>query len=113
MFSGEIQENVNDNQLYDLGKKVYNALYERAPPPPNQSTQNRPLAQVEILHKVDNLVSHIENGIMQSQQTAIEGDLIRVPGTDEKILWTKKVTRPEIARARRQFMVYLKMRDDK
>ena len=105
-----LKENVNDNQLYDLGKKVYNALYERAPPPPNQSTQNRPLAQVEFLHKVDNLVSHIENGIMQSQQTAIEGDLIRVPGTDEKILWTKRVTRPEIARARRQFMVYLKMR---
>ena len=104
------QENLNDNQNYDLGKKVYSALYERAPPPPNQSTQNRPLAQVEFLHKVDNLVSHIENGIMQSQQTAIEGDLIRVPGTDEKILWTRRVTRPEIARARRQFMVYLKMR---
>ena len=97
-------------QDYDLGKKIYSALYERAPPPPNQSTQNRPLAQVEFLHKVDNLVTHIENGIMQSQQTAVEGDLIRVPGTDEKILWTRRVTRPEIARARRQFMVYLKMR---
>jgi protein KTI12 len=104
------QENLNDNQNYDLGKKVYSALYERAPPPPNQSTQNRPLAQAEFLHKVDNLVKHIENGVMQSQQTAVEGDLIRVPGTDEKILWTKRVTRPEIARARRQFMVYLKMR---
>ena len=105
-----VQDSLNDNQNYDLGKKVYSALYERAPPPPNQSTQNRPLAQVEFLHKVDNLVKHIENGIMQSQQTAVEGDLIRVPGTDEKILWTKRVTRPEIARARRQFMVYLKMR---
>ena len=105
-----VQENTNDSLNYDLGKKVYSALYERAPPPPNQSTQNRPLAQVEFLHKVDNLVTHIENGIMQSQQTAVEGDLIRVPGTDEKILWTKRVTRPEIARARRQFMVYLKMR---
>ena len=104
------KENLNDTQNYDLGKKVYSALYERAAPPPNQSTQNRPLAQVEFLHKVDNLVTHIENGIMQSQQTAVEGDLIRVPGTDEKILWTKRVTRPEIARARRQFMVYLKMR---
>ena len=102
--------NAYDSTNYDLGKKVYSALYERAPPPPNQSTQNRPLAQVEFLHKVDNLVTHIENGIMQSQQTAVEGDLIRVPGTDEKILWTKRVTRPEIARARRQFMVYLKMR---
>lgn len=105
-----VQGNINDSPNYDLGKKVYSALYERAPPPPNQSTQNRPLAQVEFLHKVDNLVTHIENGIMQSQQTAVEGDLIRVPGTDEKILWTKRVTRPEIARARRQFMVYLKMR---
>ena len=105
-----VKGDTNDNTNYDLGKKVYSALYERAPPPPNQSTQNRPLAQVEFLHKVDNLVTHIENGIMQSQQTAVEGDLIRVPGTDEKILWTKRVTRPEIARARRQFMVYLKMR---
>ena len=104
------QSNANGNVEYDLGKKVYSALYERAAPPPNQSTQNRPLAQVEFLHKVDNLVTHIENGIMQSQQTAVEGDLIRVPGTDEKILWTKRVTRPELARARRQFMVYLKMR---
>jgi len=95
---------------YPLGEQVYNALFNRAPPPPNQSTQNRPLAQTDFLHKVDKMVSHIEDGIMQSQRSAVEGDLIKVPGTDEHITWSRRVTRPELSRARRQFMVYLKMR---
>ena len=93
-----------------LAEQVYGALYNRAPPPPNQSTQNRPLAQTDFLHKVDKLVSHIEDAIMQSQRSAVEGDQIKVPGTDEHITWTRRVTRPELSRARRQFMVYLKMR---
>lgn len=95
---------------YPLGEQVYNALFNRAPPPPNQSTQNRPLAQTDFLHKVDKMVTHIEDGIMQSQRSAVEGDLIKVPGTEEHICWSRRVTRPELSRARRQFMVYLKMR---
>jgi len=99
-----------DGYSYPLGEQVFNALYNRAPPPPNQSTQNRPLAQTDFLHKVDKMVSHIEDGIMQSQRSAVEGDLIKVPGTEEHITWSRRVTRPELSRARRQFMVYLKMR---
>ena len=89
---------------------MFNALFNRAPPPPNQSTQNRPLAQTDFLHKVDKMVSHIEDGLMQSQRSAVEGDQIKVPGTSEHVVWTRRVTRPELSRARRQFMVYLKMR---
>jgi len=91
-------------------EQVFNALFNRAPPPPNQSTQNRPLAQTDFLHKVDKMVSHIEDGLMQSQRSAVEGDQIKVPGTSEHVVWTRRVTRPELSRARRQFMVYLKMR---
>jgi len=91
-------------------EQVFNALFNRAPPPPNQSTQNRPLAQTDFLHKVDKMVSHIEDGIMQSQRSAVEGDQIKVPGTEEHVTWTRRVTRPELSRARRQFLVYLKMR---
>ena len=94
----------------DLGDQVYNALYDRAALAPNLSTQNRPLAQTDFLHKVDKMVSHVEDGIMQSQRSAVEGDLIKVPGTEESVVWTRRVTRPELSRARRQFMVYLKMR---
>ena len=56
------------------------------------------------------MVSHIEDGLMQSQRSAVEGDQIKVPGTSEHVVWTRRVTRPELSRARRQFMVYLKMR---
>ena len=94
----------------DLGQRVYNALFHRAAPAPNMSTQNRPLAQTDFLQKVDRMVSHVEDGIMQSQRSAVEGDFIKVPGTMENIIWTKRVTRPELSRARRQFMVYLKTR---
>lgn len=100
----------DSEEPHHVCQQVFNALFNRAPPPPNQSTQNRPLAQTDFLHKVDKMVSHIEDGIMQSQRSAVEGDQIKVPGTDEHVTWTRRVTRPELSRARRQFLVYLKMR---
>ena len=45
-------------------------------------------------------------------RSAVEGDNIKVPGTEEHVTWTRRVTRPELSRARRQFLVYLKMRGE-
>ncbi len=85
------------------------ALFDRKPPPPNQSTQCQPLSSTNFLHELDRVTSAIVAAILDAQKLGL-ADGCKVPGTDERVVVTRTVTMPELARTKRQFIQYAKTR---
>lgn len=85
------------------------ALFDRKPPPPNQSTQCQPLSATNFLHELDKTTSAINGAIMEAQKLGL-GDDLKVPGTNEKVRLTRTVTMAELAKTKRQFITYAKAR---
>ena len=78
------------------------SLLHRKPPPPNQSTQTKPLTSANFLHELDRRTQEVVTCILQGQ----EGSAVTIPGTSESIRLTRSVTMAELRRARRQFISY-------
>ena len=85
------------------------ALFNRKPPPPNQSTQCQPLSSTNFLQELDKSTSTIISAILEAQKLGLADD-IKVPGTDERVNATRNVTMAELARTKRQFITYAKAR---
>jgi len=85
------------------------ALFDRKPPPPNQSTQCQPLSSTNFLQELDKTTTAINAAILEAQKIGTI-DNLKVPGTDERIHATKNVTMAELAKAKRQFINYAKAR---
>lgn len=81
------------------------ALLNRKPPPPNQSTQTKPLTSANFLHELDRRTQEIVTSILRGQE---QGMVTSVPitGTSESVHLTRSVTMAELRRARRQFISY-------
>lgn len=88
---------------------IYEALFLRKPPPPNQSTETQPLSSTNFLYELDRTTQEVTNAIMNSQKVLVEGDDIKIPGSTEPISLGRKVTLGELTRARRQFISYTKL----
>ena len=91
---------------------VHDALFLRKAPPPNQSTQNQPLSAANFLHELDRITKEINFAILTAQKTglACEGDEVKVPGTETKVVLVKILNMAELTRVKRQFMTYAKSR---
>ncbi|XP_034241961.1 protein KTI12 homolog [Thrips palmi] len=91
-------------------EKIACALFDRKPPPPNQSTQNAPLSATNYLHELDRITQDIVTAIMSAQNMGIEGD-IKIPGQNNLNvkLNGNKLTAAQLGRHRRQFLTYSKM----
>ena len=90
---------------------VFEALFLRKAPPPNQSTQCQPLSSTSFLYELDKVTKNIVQAVLDAQKAgSIEGEEITVPGTSEKVCLEQKVTMGELSRTRRQFIVYAKAR---
>ncbi|KAJ1527235.1 hypothetical protein ONE63_008761 [Megalurothrips usitatus] len=91
-------------------EKFASALFDRKPPPPNQSTQNAPLSATNYLHELDRITQDIVTAIMSAQNMGLEGD-IKIPGKDSLSvkLNGNKLTAAQLGRHRRQFLTYSKM----
>ena len=85
------------------------ALFDRKPPPPNQSTQCQPLSSTNFLQELDKSTSAIISSILEAQKLGL-ADNIKVPGTDERVNATRNITMAELARTKRQFITYAKAR---
>ena len=90
-------------------ESVEAALFDRKPPPPNQSTQCQPLSSTNFLQELDRSTSTIIAAILEAQKLGLAED-VKVPGTDERINATRKVNMAELARTKRQFITYAKAR---
>lgn len=90
-------------------ESVYNALYKRSAPPPNQSTIPTPLSSGNFMHDLDQVTQAIIKEILEIQKTSMIGDSIQISNSSEKIVLLKQLTMPELRRVKRQFISYAKM----
>lgn len=90
---------------------VFQALFHRKAPPPNQSTQCQPLSSTSFLHELDMVTKDIVTAIMEAQRSGLGiGVDITVPRTSEKVFLEQSVTMSELTKTRRQFITYAKAR---
>jgi len=89
-------------------KDIENALFLRKPPPPNQATQNQPLASTNFLYDLDKVTQDIVKAILSTQKIYGPGDPMTVPKADQKVLLLRIATAGELSRIRRQFISYTK-----
>ncbi|XP_067004053.2 protein KTI12 homolog [Anabrus simplex] len=95
-------------------ENVYQLLYERKPPPPNQSVQGNPVTPENFLRELDRITHEIISAILSAQKLGLEGD-VKVPGYNVcvEVNCGSKLTSPQLARLRRQFLTYTKMQPPK
>nr|ADD38517.1 Protein KTI12 homolog [Lepeophtheirus salmonis] len=89
---------------------MYSALYERKPPPPNQSTQCQPLSDTNFVYELDRVTREINNSIMQFLRNSGTGEFKITSSSEVKIKITRNVNLPELNRTKRQFVSYSKSR---
>lgn len=89
--------------------EIRSALFENRAPPPHQSTQSQPLSSGNFLHQLDQATSQVLAALMEAQKGAVPGDVLKLPGTTEHLLFTRPLTMAELSRLRRQFISYTKM----
>jgi len=89
---------------------IYQCLYERAPPPPNQSTQTAPLSNTDFLYQLNKQTQEIVTTILEAQKLSGSGIEISFPSTKEKLILQRSYTLSELARTKRQFIIYAKER---
>ncbi|CAG0898072.1 unnamed protein product [Darwinula stevensoni] len=92
----------------DVGA-ICEALFERKPPPPNQSTQSQPLSSASFLHDLDRITQDIVNHLMSAQKLGEEGE-IRVPSVEYPVNLPSRFPVAKLAQLRRQFISFMKAR---
>lgn len=91
------------------------ALFERRPPPPNQSTRSQPLQAAGFLHQLDRLTQDMVAALVAAQRNGAQpGQVIplSVDGLGQEaqgLQLSRPASLPELSRLRRQFLSYAKM----
>ncbi|XP_066479722.1 protein KTI12 homolog [Tiliqua scincoides] len=91
------------------------ALFERRPPPPNQSTRSQPLQAAGFLHRLDRLTQDVLAALMAAQRGGVQpGQFVPVAvdglrGEAQGLVLSRPVSLAELSRLRRQFLSYAKM----
>eukprot|EP00040_Diaphanoeca_grandis_P020571 m.109418 g.109418 ORF g.109418 m.109418 type:complete len:273 (-) comp27956_c1_seq2:199-1017(-) len=87
---------------------IMEALSAKHSKKPHKATANLPLAAPNSLHDIERITQTIVSTLMKAQSTAMAGDMVCVPETDEKVKITSTFTMSELRRIRRQFTTYTK-----
>ncbi|KAM3956152.1 protein KTI12 homolog [Aphomia sociella] len=88
---------------------VYQALFERKPPPPNMSTQNPPLSSTNFLYELDKVTQSISKHILDAKQlNQDEVKFPEYPGCQLDSGFVLHVNPQKLLRLRRQFLTYAK-----
>ncbi|KAM9004019.1 LOW QUALITY PROTEIN: protein KTI12 homolog [Sarcophilus harrisii] len=85
------------------------ALFESQVLAPHQATQSQPLASTNFLHQLDQVTSQVLTALMEAQKSAVPGDLLSLPGTTERLRFSRPLSMAELSRLRRQFISYTKL----
>jgi len=114
-YEAPISSNRWDSPLYLVFKQgdvdcaaIYDSLYNKAPPPPNQSTQCQPLSSTNFLYELDRVTQSIVARILEAQKTMEPGQEVLLDGTKEKFRLERCYTLSELSRHKRQFITYAK-----
>jgi len=87
-------------------KEVFDALYCKGAPRPNQSTQNQPLAPVDFLHQCDIVTQEVIDIVISQQQLGC--NCIKIPGTELELTLGNSINISQLRRLKRQFITYIK-----
>lgn len=89
---------------------IYEVLFLRKPPPPNQSTQTNPLSSANFLHELDKITQAIVGEIISAKKCGAEGN-IKLPCHGGLMVENlpSSITPAQLARYRRQFLNYAKL----
>jgi len=90
--------------------QIFDSLFNKKAPAPNQSTQNAPLSNTNFVYELDKQTQAVVSAIMDAQKTCGVGVEITVPGSSEKVSLCRQYTLPELARTKRQFLVFAKQK---
>ncbi len=105
-----------DSPLFVIGSDdtlpsgaICEALFDRKPPPPNQSTQSQPLSEASFLHELDRMTQDVVRAVMEAQRnnSTMFGPLT-VSGSPEKLVLPGSTSLVELRRLRKQFIAYTK-----
>uniref|UniRef100_A0A1B6C747 Protein KTI12 homolog n=1 Tax=Clastoptera arizonana TaxID=38151 RepID=A0A1B6C747_9HEMI len=90
---------------------IFSALFDRKPPPPNQSTQSAPLTATNFLFELDKITQDIVASILSAKKNGLEGNDVKVPGFDGCVISriSPNLTPAQLARHRRQFLAYTRL----
>ncbi|KAF5298715.1 hypothetical protein FQA39_LY11725 [Lamprigera yunnana] len=94
-------------QILDM-KAIYECLFEKKPPPPNQSTQNVPLSDTNFLYDLDKITKDITDSIMKAKSMGAKGD-IKIPGCDNLKINVSNISVSQLMLLRRQYIIYSKL----
>eukprot|EP00090_Calanus_glacialis_P034481 TRINITY_DN5801_c0_g1_i1.p1 TRINITY_DN5801_c0_g1~~TRINITY_DN5801_c0_g1_i1.p1 ORF type:complete len:277 (-),score=81.18 TRINITY_DN5801_c0_g1_i1:21-851(-) len=89
---------------------IFDSLFNKKAPPPNMSTQNSPLSSTNFVYELDRQTQAVVSAIMEAQKTTGAGTEICIPGSSDKIQLNRVYTLSELARIKRQFLVYAKQK---
>uniref|UniRef100_A0A1B6L1A0 Protein KTI12 homolog n=1 Tax=Graphocephala atropunctata TaxID=36148 RepID=A0A1B6L1A0_9HEMI len=86
------------------------ALFQRKPPPPNQSTQSAPLSSTNFLYELDRVTQEIVASILSAQKLGIS-DEVKIPGFSDCVVSMpgSPLSPAQLARHRRQFLAYTRL----
>lgn len=102
LFTKSLETDVDFEALYD-------SLYKRTAPPPNQSTIATPVSKGNFMHDLDRETQSIIMEVLELQKTAFVGDSITISNATEKLTLLKTYNMAELRRVKRQFITYAKM----
>jgi len=89
-------------------KAISACLFDKKPPPPNQSTQNAPLSSTNFLYELDKITKEITDVILKAKTGGSRGE-IQIPGHDNLGINVTNVSIPQLMKLRRQYLTYSKM----
>ncbi len=88
------------------------ALFGRAAPPPNQSTQCQPLSSASFVYELDRITKEVVNSVLEAQRSGLALDRVKVPSTEERVRLPagRRLDVASLTKMRRQFATYTKNR---
>ncbi|XP_066155266.1 protein KTI12 homolog [Euwallacea fornicatus] len=88
--------------------QIYSSLFKKAPPKPNQSTQNPPLSSTNFLYDLDRITKSITDRLIEAKHDGVTGE-VQVSGCSEVIDLPPEVSVQHLMMLRRQYITYSKM----
>lgn len=85
---------------------IYANLFKKAPPKPNQSTENAPLSSTNFLYDLDRITKSVTDQLIEARKEGVSE--IEVRGCSEGVA-VPQVSVQELMMLRRQYITYSKM----
>ncbi|KAK4884895.1 hypothetical protein RN001_001166 [Aquatica leii] len=89
-------------------KVLSECLFDKKPPPPNQSTQNPPLSSTNFLYDLDKITKDITDSILKAKSIGAKGE-VKIPGCDNLRINVSNISVSQLMMLRRQYITYSKM----